>query len=32
MTAYTLGCQRLEPEGQRGAPLLPDVPADETTI
>jgi 4,5-DOPA dioxygenase extradiol len=32
MTCYTLGCHRLEPEGERGAPVLPPVPGDETNI
>jgi len=32
MTSYTLGCDELEPEGQGGAPVLPNVPADETNI
>jgi 4,5-DOPA dioxygenase extradiol len=32
MTAYTLGCPDLEADGRRGAPALPDVPADETNM
>jgi 4,5-DOPA dioxygenase extradiol len=32
MVSYTLGCDELEPEGGGGAPVLPDVPADETNI
>lgn len=32
MISYTLGCQDLAPEGEGGAPLLPDIPADETNI
>jgi 4,5-DOPA dioxygenase extradiol len=32
MVSYTLGCEALEPGGQGGAPVLPDVPADETNL
>jgi 4,5-DOPA dioxygenase extradiol len=32
MTSYTLGCDDLEPDGHGGAPVLPDVPGDETNI
>jgi 4,5-DOPA dioxygenase extradiol len=32
MTSYTLGCTKLEVEGQGGSPPLPDIPADETNI
>jgi 4,5-DOPA dioxygenase extradiol len=32
MVSYTLGCEALEPEGTGGAPVLPDVPPDETNI
>src|SRR4051812_29191328 len=32
MTCYTLGCHELSPEGGGGAPVLPDVPADETNM
>jgi 4,5-DOPA dioxygenase extradiol len=32
MVSYTLGCEQLEPEGEGGAPVLPDVPPDETNI
>ena len=32
MTAYTLGCRAIAPRPGRGAPALPDVPADETNI
>jgi 4,5-DOPA dioxygenase extradiol len=32
MVSYTLGCDELEPQGGGGAPVLPDVPPDETNI
>jgi 4,5-DOPA dioxygenase extradiol len=32
MASYTLGCHQLTAEGAGGAPVLPDVPADETNI
>jgi 4,5-DOPA dioxygenase extradiol len=32
MTSYTLGCHELEPGGEGGSPVLPDVPADETNL
>ena len=32
MVSYTLGCERLEPKGGGGAPVLPDVPPEETNI
>jgi 4,5-DOPA dioxygenase extradiol len=32
MACYTLGCGQLAPDGERGAPALPDVPADETNL
>jgi len=32
MVSYTLGCDALEPEGEGGAPPLPDVPPEETNI
>lgn len=32
MVSYTLGCHALTPEGEGGAPVLPDVPADETNM
>ena len=32
MVSYTLGCDRLEPDGHGGAPPLPDVPADATNM
>ena len=32
MTAYTLGCHQLEPDGIGPAPPLPRVPADETNL
>jgi 4,5-DOPA dioxygenase extradiol len=32
MVSYTLGCDELEPEGEGGAPVLPDVPPEETNI
>jgi len=32
MVSYTLGCDELEPEGEGGAPPLPDVPPEETNI
>jgi 4,5-DOPA dioxygenase extradiol len=32
MTSYTLGCQVLEPGGEGGSPVLPDVPAAETNL
>jgi 4,5-DOPA dioxygenase extradiol len=32
MVSYTLGCDDLESRGEGGAPVLPDVPADETNI
>jgi 4,5-DOPA dioxygenase extradiol len=32
MVSYALGCDALEPEGAGGAPVLPDVPADETNL
>jgi 4,5-DOPA dioxygenase extradiol len=32
MTSYTLGYRELDIESQRGAPALPDIPADETNI
>jgi len=32
MTAYTLGCHALHPDGHGGSPPLPHVPADETNL
>jgi 4,5-DOPA dioxygenase extradiol len=32
MVSYAVGCGTLEPEGGAGAPVLPDVPADETNL
>jgi 4,5-DOPA dioxygenase extradiol len=32
MVCYTLGCQKLTPGGEGGAPALPRVPADETNV
>src|SRR3954447_20896230 len=32
MTAYTLGCHQLEPDGIGPAPPLPRMPADETNV
>jgi 4,5-DOPA dioxygenase extradiol len=32
MTSYTVGGAELTPDGDGGAPALPDVPADETNI
>jgi 4,5-DOPA dioxygenase extradiol len=32
MISYTLGCRDLAPGGTGGAPVLPDIPADETNI
>jgi 4,5-DOPA dioxygenase extradiol len=32
MVAYALGCDALEPPSGAGAPVLPDVPADETNL
>ena len=32
MVSYTLGCDELEPDGEGAAPVLPDVPPDETNI
>jgi 4,5-DOPA dioxygenase extradiol len=32
MTAYTVGCEDLDPEGQGGSPALPDVPPDQTNV
>jgi 4,5-DOPA dioxygenase extradiol len=32
MASYTIGAQELEVDSRRGAPPLPDVPADETNI
>jgi 4,5-DOPA dioxygenase extradiol len=32
MVSYALGCDTLEPETGTGAPVLPDVPADETNL
>jgi 4,5-DOPA dioxygenase extradiol len=32
MVSYTLGCHELQPDGEGGAPALPDVPADETNM
>jgi 4,5-DOPA dioxygenase extradiol len=32
MVSYTLGCDELEPEGEGGAPPLPDVPPEQTNI
>ncbi len=32
MVSYTLGCDQLEPAGEGGAPVLPDVPPEETNI
>jgi len=32
MVSYTLGCDDVEPEGEGGAPPLPDVPPEETNI
>jgi 4,5-DOPA dioxygenase extradiol len=32
MTAFTVGCDELDPEGEGGAPALPDVPPDQTNV
>jgi 4,5-DOPA dioxygenase extradiol len=32
MACYTLGCGKIESGAQPGAPVLPDIPADETNI
>ena len=32
MISYTLGCQKLTPGGEGGAPALPRLPADETNV
>jgi 4,5-DOPA dioxygenase extradiol len=32
MICYTLGCQKLTPGGEGGAPALPRLPADETNV
>jgi 4,5-DOPA dioxygenase extradiol len=32
MVSYTLGCRDLDPGGKGGAPVLPDIPADETNM
>jgi 4,5-DOPA dioxygenase extradiol len=32
MASYALGCSQLEPQNGAGAPVLPDVPADETNL
>ena len=32
MVSYALGCDTLQPQGGAGAPVLPDVPADETNL
>ena len=32
MVSYTLGCHDLEPRGHGGAPVLPDIPGDETNL
>ena len=32
MACYTVGCPELAPEGTGGAPVLPPVPPDETTM
>jgi 4,5-DOPA dioxygenase extradiol len=32
MVSYAVGCDTLEPRGGAGAPVLPDVPADETNL
>jgi 4,5-DOPA dioxygenase extradiol len=32
MTSYTLGGHDLEPGGEGGSPVLPDIPADETNL
>jgi 4,5-DOPA dioxygenase extradiol len=32
MTAYTVGCDDLESEGEGAAPALPDVPPDQTNV
>jgi len=32
MVSYTLGCDALQPEGEGGAPPLPDIPPEETNI
>jgi hypothetical protein len=28
----TVGCEDLDPEGEGGAPALPDVPSDQTNV
>ncbi len=32
MACYTLGCDVLDPGGEGGAPVLPEIPADDTNI
>lgn len=32
MACYTLGCHELTTDGERGAPVLPPVPGDETNL
>jgi 4,5-DOPA dioxygenase extradiol len=32
MACYTLGCNEVAPAGEGGAPVLPDMPADQTNI
>ena len=32
MTSYTLGCDSVVSDGDGGAPVLPDVPGDETNV
>jgi 4,5-DOPA dioxygenase extradiol len=32
MVSYTLGCDRIEPDGHGAQPPFPDVPADETNL
>ncbi|MGZ4691077.1 MAG: 4,5-DOPA-extradiol-dioxygenase [Acidimicrobiia bacterium] len=32
MASYTLGCHEIEPDGHGGAPVLPEVPGDETNV
>jgi 4,5-DOPA dioxygenase extradiol len=32
MASYTIGCDQLEPDGQGGSPILPQIPADETNM
>jgi hypothetical protein len=32
MICYTLGCRKLSPGGEGGAPALPRLPGDETNV